>query len=175
MKYFFSLLLVLFMSNFIYSQDDDNLILGKSNALGNAALYDLSDPTGVNMEVNLWGYVRLPGRYRVPIKTTFIDLMSYAGGPGDESNFEEIRILRYEGDPSKKPQVIKLNYEDLLWGDKVSSNPKLNPVLQPDDVILVLKKRRYTFRDDIGLVLPIVTTLVSVATLIITVITLTHQ
>src|SRR4030095_9199305 len=124
MKYILSLFAVLFVSNLTYSQDDDKLILGKSNELDNAAFYDLSDPQGVNMEVNLWGYVRLPGRYRIPSKTTFIDLMSYAGGPTDESNFEEIRILRNAGDPSKKPSVIRLNYDDLLWGKKISSNPK---------------------------------------------------
>jgi len=167
MKYILSLFVLVTLVNFSKSQDDD-LILGKSNTLGSAALYDISDPTGVNMEVNLWGYVKLPGRYRVPVKTTFIDLMSYAGGPTDESNFEEIRLLRNSADSTKKPVIIKLNYEDFLWGEKISSHPKLNPVLQSGDVILVLKQRRYTFREDVGFYLPIITTIVTFTTLVIT-------
>jgi hypothetical protein len=167
MKYILSLFLLAALVNFSEAQDDD-LILGKSSSMGSAAFYDLSDPTGVNMDVNVWGYVRLPGRYRVPVKTTFIDVMSFAGGPTDESNIEEIRILRNSNDPSKKPELIKLNYNDLLWGDNISSRPKLNPVLQSGDVILVLKERRYSVRDDVGFYLPIITTVVSFAILIIT-------
>jgi hypothetical protein len=168
MKYIISLVLFFITVNTLYSQDDD-LILGKSSALGSAALFDLSDPTGVNMEVNLWGFVRFPGRYRVPVKTTFLDVMTYAGGPTDESNLQEIRILRNSTNSSKKPELIKLNYDDLLWEEKVSTQTKLNPVLQPGDVIVVLREKRYTFRDDIMVVLPIVSTIVSVATLIVTI------
>lgn len=168
MKYFLSLIALLITVNLAYSQDDDDLILGKSNKLGGAALFDLSDPTGVNMEVNLWGFVKFPGRYRVPIKTTFLDLMSYAGGPNDDSNLEEIRILRNTDDISKKPELIKLNYDDLLWGEKVSKTPKINPVLQSGDVVVVLKEKRYTFREDIGFFLPIFISLISITTLIIT-------
>jgi hypothetical protein len=166
MKYILSLFLLVIIVNFSEAQDDD-LIIGKTITEGNAAMYDLSDPTGVNIEVNLWGYVLFPGRYRIPIKTTFIALMSYAGGPTDESNFEEIRILRNNSDSSKKTVIIKLNYDELLWGD-ISSNRKLNPVLQSDDVVLVLREKRYTFREDVGFYLPIITTIVSFATLVIT-------
>lgn len=166
MKYILGLFVLVTLVNFSFSQDD--LILGKTNSLGNAAFYDLSDPTGVNMDVNVWGYVRFPGRYRVEVKTTFIDILSFAGGPTDESNIEEIRILRNTGDSSKKPSIIKLNYDDLLWGENISSHPKLNPVLQSGDVILVLKQKRYTFREDIGFYLPIITTIVTFTTLVIT-------
>ncbi len=168
MKYILSLIALFITINLAYSQDDDDLILGKSNKLTTAALFDLSDPTGVNMEVNLWGFVKFPGRYRVPVKTTFLDLMSYAGGPTDESNLEEIRILRNTDNISKKPELIKLNYDDLLWEDKVSTTPKINPMLQSGDVVVVLKEKRYTFRDNIGFYLPIITSLVSITTLIIT-------
>lgn len=171
MKY----LLIIFASvlvfniNSLFSQDgDDDLILGKSTKLGSAALYDLSDPTGVNIEVSLWGFVRYPGRYRIPIKTTFLDVMSYAGGPLEDSNLEDIRILRNSDNTNGKPEIIKLNYDDFLWEENVSSKPKQNPVLQPGDIILVLEQKRYTFRDNISFILPIVTSVVSIATLIIT-------
>jgi len=168
MKFIVSAAVFLVLTGLSYSQIDSSLILGLSTKNNSAALYDLSDPTGVNMEVNLWGYIRYPGRYRVPYNTTFLDLISYAGGPTDESNFKEIRIIRDANDKTKKPSVIKLDYEDVLWEDNVSTQAKLNPHLQPGDVIVVMKEKRYTFRDDLTIIIPIVTSLISIATFIIT-------
>ncbi|MBE2217712.1 MAG: SLBB domain-containing protein [Ignavibacteria bacterium] len=169
MKYLLGSVLFFLIFGLSFSQDDDdNLILGNSQNNKSAALYDLSDPTGVNIEVNLWGYVRLPGRYRVPIKTTFMDLMSYAGGPIDESNLKEIRIIRNSNVAGKTAQLIKLDYDDLLWDEKVSTKPRSNPVLEAGDVVIILKEKRYTFREDLSLYIPIFTTLISIATFIIT-------
>lgn len=166
MKHLFFPFFVLLVTTQVLAQNDD-LILGNIRN-DNAALYDLSDPLGINMEVNLWGFVKFPGRYRVPIKTTFLDLMSYSGGPTDESNLEEIRILRNGNDPEKKPEIIKLNYNDLLWGENVSTTQKLNPMLIPNDVVIVLQMRRYNFREDVSFYLPIITSLISITALIIT-------
>lgn len=167
MKYLLFVFSVVLMASQTMAQDDD-LILGNIKN-DNAALFDLSDPMGINMEVNLWGFVRYPGRYRVPIKTSFLDLLTYSGGPTDESNLQDIRILRNGNDSTKKPEIIKLNYNDLLWEEKVSSKQKLNPMLQPNDVVIILKERRYSVRDDIGISLSILTTIVSITTLIITI------
>jgi protein involved in polysaccharide export with SLBB domain len=120
------------------------------------------------MEVNLWGFVRYPGRYRVPINTTFMDLITYAGGPIMESNLEEIRILRNSTNPEGKPEMIVLDYNDLLWDSKISSKPKHNPVLKPGDVIVIKEEKRYTFRENVGFYLPIITSLISIVTLIVT-------
>ena len=131
MKYIFCIITLLSSISITFSQDDD-LILGQSHYVNIAAYYDLSDPTGVNMDLNLWGFVKLPGRYRVPVNTTFLDLMSYSGGPTDESNLEDIRILRNGNDPTKKPEIIKLNYDDLLWNNKVSTQPELIRCFSPE-------------------------------------------
>jgi hypothetical protein len=149
-----------------YAQVDD-LIIGKTQKLSSASVFDLSDPTGVNIEVNLWGFVRYPGRYIVPLNTTFLDVMSYAGGPLENSNLKEIRILRNSAD--SKSEIIKLDYEDLLWEENISVKPRLNPVLKAGDVILILEEKRYTFRENISFYLPILSAIVSVATLIITI------
>jgi protein involved in polysaccharide export with SLBB domain len=168
MKFIVSLIIFLVISGISYSQIDSSLILGLSQKNNSAALFDLSDPTGINMEVNLWGYVRYPGRYRVPINTTFMDLISYSGGPTDESNLEDIRIIRGSNEQASKPKVIKLNYDDILWGDQVSTQPKMNPILLPGDVVVILKEKRYTFRDNLLFYIPIFTSLISIATFIIT-------
>ncbi|MBZ0202743.1 MAG: hypothetical protein IT281_01335 [Ignavibacteria bacterium] len=168
MKYIVVLVSLVIFINVTFSQDDDDLILGNSQKNKSGAFFDLSDPTGINIEVNLWGYSKFTGRYLVPIKTTFLDLMSFSGGPTDDSNLEDIRILRNANDSTKKVQVIKLNYNDLLWDDQVSTKHKLNPVLQSGDIILIIKEKRYTFREDLSLYIPIFTTLFSIATFIIT-------
>ena len=153
----------------VISQDDDGLILGKNQKQPTAALYDLSNPTGVNIEVNIWGFVRFPGRYIVPIKTSFMDLMSYAGGPMESSNLKDIRIIRNPVNSSEKPKVIKLDYNDLFWEDKISNVSKTNPELQTGDVILILEERKYSFREDVAFFMPIFGALLSVVTLIITI------
>ncbi len=168
MKFIVYLFVFMLVSGISYSQIDSSLILGMSQKNNSAALFDLSDPTGVNMEVNLWGYVRYPGRYRVPINTTFMDLISFSGGPTDESNLEEIRIIRGANEQATKPKVIKLNYDDILWGDQISVQPKMNPVLLPGDVVVVLKEKRYTFRDNLSIYIPVLTSIISIATFIIT-------
>jgi hypothetical protein len=169
MKFIVSLLFILVISGISFSQIDSSLILGLSQKNNAVSVYDLSDPTGVNMEVSLWGFIRAPGRYRVPINTTFMDIITFAGGPIEESNLEDIRIIRNVNDPGKKTTVIKLNYNDLLWGEQVSTVPKINPVLQPGDYIIVQNEKRYTFRDYLITYVPIITSLVSIATLLITI------
>jgi hypothetical protein len=169
MKYILLLLFLIGVSIPVFSQDDDNgLILGKTTRQSSAAVYDVSDPNGVNIEVNLWGFIRLPGRYIVPVKTTFMDLMSYAGGPTENSDLKEIRIIRNGNEPGEKPTVMKLDYEDLLWNEKVKTTSRLNPELKSGDVIIIQEGRRYTLRDNIGFFLPIATTIITIATFILT-------
>ncbi|RPI15692.1 MAG: hypothetical protein EHM58_13605 [Ignavibacteriae bacterium] len=160
--------LLLFSLHTGYSQNNE-LLIGRGNVPTNAAYYDLSDPTGVNIEVNIWGFINVPGRYKVPYNTTFLDLMSFAGGPLETSNLEEIRIYRPAADTSlSKTEITILNYNDLLWGEKVSAGKKLNPVLRTGDIVLVLEEQRYTFRENLGFYLPILTSLITFATFIIT-------
>lgn len=163
---FFILLFIPF--HLLYAQNDE-LLIGKTNNATYAAYYDLSDPTGVNIEVNIWGFVKVPGRYKVPYKTTFLDLMSFAGGPLENSNLQEIRIYTPAVDTiSGKAKITKLNYNDLLWSESVSSNTKLNPVLKTGDIVLVLEEKKYTFRENLGFYLPILSSLITFATFIIT-------
>ncbi len=166
MKYFFTALVVIFSFSCAYSQDT-SLILGKTDKISSAAIYDLSDPTGLNIEVDLWGFVRLPGRYRVPMNTTFIDILSYSGGPIEFTKLEDMRIIRTDEHGNTK--IINLNYGDLLWEDKIKPDKRMNPILQAGDVIVIPEERRYTFRDNLQFYLPIVTGLLSIATFVITI------
>jgi protein involved in polysaccharide export with SLBB domain len=165
----FSVCLIFFASiSSVLSQND--LLLGKPNPTDVGAFYDLSDPTGVNIEVNLWGFVRFPGKYKVPYKTTFLDLMSYGGGPSEDSDLESIRIYRRGNDTlSSKSEIIKLNYDDLLWSNKISSVKKMNPDLKSGDVVIIPQHTRYTYREDISFFLSVFTSLISIITLLLTI------
>jgi hypothetical protein len=161
-------LLLTISVNYSYSQDDE-VMLGKEKTLTTAAFYDLSDPMGVNIEVNLLGFVPHPGRYKIPYNTTILDLLSFSGGPAVDTDLKDIRIVRPGNDSLKtKITVIKLNYDDLLWEDEISQSSIKNPVLKSGDLILVKQEKRYTLRDNLLIVLPIVSTLFSIVTFIIT-------
>jgi hypothetical protein len=166
MKYYLTFLVAAIFTVSAYSQDT-NLILGKTDKFTSAAVFDLSDPSGVNIEVNLWGFVRLPGRYRVPYYTTFMDLMSYSGGPTENTRLEDMRIVRT--DSTGKTRIIRLNYGDLLWEDEIKVTGRENPVLKSGDVVIVPEEKRFTFRDNLQFYMPIITGLLSIATFIITV------
>jgi hypothetical protein len=166
MKYFLTTLIVILSFSCAYSQDT-SLILGKTDKINSGAIYDLSDPTGLNIEVDLWGLVRLPGRYRVPMNTTFIDLLSFSGGPLEFTKLEDMRIIRT--DTHGKTTIINLNYGDLLWEDKIKPDTRMNPTLQAGDLIVIPEERRYTFRDNLQYYFPIVTGLLSIAVFIITI------
>ena len=166
MKYFLPAFVIVLGLTCTYSQDS-TLILGRKDYQNAAAIFDLSDPTGVNIEVDLWGFVRLPGRYRIPINTTFMALMSFSGGPMENTKLEDMRIIRT--DSLGKTTVIVLNYGDLFWEEHIKSEKRLNPVLEAGDVIIIPEERRYTFRDNLQFYLPIVSGLLTIATFIITV------
>jgi len=152
---------------------NDNIILGETSKRPSAALYDLSDPMGVNIEVNLWGEgaVKLPGKYRVPMNTTFLDLLSLAGGPTQTANLEDIRIYRRAKDTlTGKATVMRLNYQ-MISEEEVKENKFQNPILQSGDVIVLRQEREYTFRENVSFILAITSSLVGITTLIITIAT----
>jgi len=160
-------MLLLVVSVTAYSQLDTSLILGKSEKSNAGALFDLSDPTGVNIDVSLWGFVRLPGRYRVPLGTTFMDVLSYAGGPMEESDLKSIRLLRTQ--ENGKVKLIMLDYNDFLWEEHINLAQMENPVLKAGDFIFIPQVKRYTLRDDLNFFVPIISALITIATFIITV------
>lgn len=111
-------------------------------------LYDYSDPTSVNMKVAVWGFMRYPGRYIVPVNTTVADLLSYAGGPTDDANLEDIRLYRVMEDSTQI--MIKINYNDLFWEQRLDSRKKYVPEIKGGDIILVPGAPVFTLK--IGLV-----------------------
>jgi hypothetical protein len=137
----------------------------------NGSFYNYSDKNKVNIEVNIWGFVKNPGKYLIPKGSSVQDLISYSGGPILESNLEDIRLFRPKNDSLEisEDKIINLNYNDLLWAEKVGTNKFVNPTLEPGDILVFPGGPRYFFRDNIALIASLTSVLVSVAILIVTI------
>ena len=165
----FVIISILILASSILTAQEEDYQIGLNTSLRTyqqGALYDYSDPNGINIKVAVWGYVKLPGRYIIPIRSDIKDLISYAGGVNDNSFLDDLRIYRLNKDSIQV--MLKFNYEDLWWGEDLKSELKLQK-LQPGDILVVPGRPRLYFENYLGLILGVVTTLVSVATLIITI------
>lgn len=133
--------------------------------------YNYGDKEKVNINVYVWGTIRVPGKYLVPQGTTLLELITLCGGPLNESKLEDIRIVRVKNDSLgiKEDKVITYDYNEFLWEKQITNPSKQNPVLMPGDLVLFPNSPKYNFRDNLYLYLGITTTLVSIATLMVTI------
>jgi hypothetical protein len=153
-----------------FSQSDKEKVGAEQRIYQQGGLYDFSDNNKVNIEVNVWGYSKNSGKYIIPKGSTFQDLLSYSGGPQQEANLDDIRLLRQKNDSLgiNENQVFNLNYDDFLWKDSINTKKIVNPILQPGDLIIFTGGPRYFFRDNLTLITSISSFLLSIAIFIIT-------
>lgn len=130
----------------------------------NNAVYDFSEPDKINITVSIWGAVRMPGKYIVPVNTTVIDLVSFAGAPTETANLEDLRVYRTFEDSTYK--IIKFNLKHFL-DEKDANKMVLPPQLQASDIIIFPGEQKLYFRDYLSLTLSIVSTVVSLTILIL--------
>jgi hypothetical protein len=163
-----SLLLSLFIS--VHAQDKERVGLSQ-NTSQQGGFYNFGEEGKVNIEVSIWGYVKFPGKYIIPQGSSFVDLISFAGGPLAEANLEDIRLLRSQNDTLKvtKDELIKLNYNDLFWEKEVMNTKNRNIVLKPGDVFVFPGGPRYYFRDNLTLILSFISTAVTITVLMVTI------
>jgi hypothetical protein len=155
--------------SFIYSQDDVQIgsNQGNFNRSYNGGLFDYSDPSAVNIKVQLWGYVRFSGYYIVPAGTSINELISFAGGPTEDADLTDIRVTKIkEGSQS---MIMRYNYNDLMWEDYDPNTEIKYTGLQAGDIVVVPGEPRYFVREDIAFYLGIVTTLASLTALILSI------
>lgn len=128
------------------------------------AYYDYSDPAGINIRVQLWGFVQHPGYYIVPARTNLSEIITLAGGPTDAAHLNDIRI--YRNDEENEYKFLKFDYNDLLWKEDVKeaiSNPRINA----GDIILVPGSPRFYFKDYLQVGLSIFSALISLTILVL--------
>jgi len=143
MKYVLIILfIVLPFSNLLSQQEEYQVGLNPNQIRqSQGAYYDYSDPDGINIKVAIWGYVKYPGRYIVPIRTDIKDLISYSGGINDDAYLDDLRIFRLEEDSSQV--LIKVNYDDLWWGDSLTTNIDISRLIAGDVLIIPGRQKLY--------------------------------
>lgn len=99
---------------------------------GSSAYYFVGKTGELTITVNLWGFVRNPGRYEVPSSTDLVQLISYGGGPLKEAKLKDVKIIRnVREDTTIVEKVIKVNVEKIIEDGEPS------PLLLPGDTVVV--------------------------------------
>lgn len=107
-----------------------------------AAYYYIAKPGELTMTVNLWGFVKIPGRYEVPSSTDLVQLLSYAGGPVQFAKLSEVKITRIHrtgGRTTKEEIRVDLERLDHLADAELE--------LRPGDTIFIDHTSWLTIRD----------------------------
>jgi len=172
MKYLKLLFLICVLLPFrVHAQDNDVRIGADFSQFKqvNGALYDFSDPDKINIKVAIWGYVRFPGKYIVPINTSVTDIISYAGGPTDAAHLDDLRLFRLKED-STTYNVYKFNFNEILYKNEEGEKLILPPPLKPSDIIVLPGEPRMYFRDKVSLTVTVVSAVTSLAILILNIV-----
>lgn len=163
------LFFIFILSTATFAQDDIQ-IGSPNNDYRNqrqGGLFDYSDPSSINIKVQLWGYVKYPGYYIIPASSTVNDLISFGGGPTSDALLDDIRLFKINTNDSSQV-MVKLDY-DLMWQDSIKTKITLLK-LQAGNIVVVPGEPRYFLRQDISFYMSFATALASVAALIISLI-----
>jgi hypothetical protein len=163
------ILIILFLILFpviISAQNNDIQMGGGLNKIGfnQGGLFDFSDPSSINIKVSVWGFVKYPGKYVIPVYSKVNDLLSFAGGPTDEARLEEMRIVRTDSNSSKQI-IYNLNFNDLLMDPKFSADSSVQS-LKAGDILLVSGSPRFYLSEYISTTLSVVSVLISIIILV---------
>lgn len=88
-------------------------------------------------EVSIQGQIRSPGRYTLPIESTFtvVELVTKAGGISDIGKGSAVSVTRVLPDGSKK--IFVIDVDNVIKGKKDQKNDDNTLLLQPGDVVYV--------------------------------------
>ena len=131
----------------VYAQDANS---GFSSGAPNAqagAYYNVAKPGELTMQVNIWGFVHHPGRYEVSNNIDVVQLVSFAGGPAQDADMDDVRIsriVRRDGILTAKEIRINLEHLDRLDEAKI--------LLRPGDTIFIDHTSWVTWREVVGVV-----------------------
>lgn len=159
-----------------YAQDETRVTAEELKKSG-YNYFNYSDPGKVNIEINVLGGVKNPGRYLVPEGTTVIELLSLSGNVIQEETADNIKLIRtsQQRERLSDNNIVTLNYREIFEDETLKSINKPNPLLVHGDILVVPIKRARTFWEDFQDVSSVLTPLLSVATLIVSVIALSKQ
>ncbi len=165
MKSIYLLGIIFIISQFsVYAQITD-VELGRPTTYGRSGLYDFSDPGAINIKVAVWGYVSRPGKYIVPDYTTVSDLLSYAGGPYQDAEMNDLRIYRVNENGTE--EMIKFSYNDIMWEDNLLKGNRVVPKLKASDILVVPGSPKLFFRDWFNIGIQVFSVILTIVNLVI--------
>jgi NADH:ubiquinone oxidoreductase subunit F (NADH-binding) len=102
------------------------------------AFYNFTSGSDCYLKVGVWGFVRNPGRYNIPCRTTLLELMSFCGGPQTGAHLDRIKVVR-NGGVDKEHQIKEVFEVDLTAYLKITkeSTVATELLLWPGDLIMV--------------------------------------
>jgi len=154
--------LIILSSNHFAQITDMELGRGSFSRSG---LYDFSDPGAINIKVAVWGYVSRPGKYVVPDYTTVSDLLSFAGGPSRDSELDDLRIYRTLENGTE--EMIKFNYNDIMWENNLNTKIRFTPKLQASDILVIPGSPKLFWTDWFNIGLQIFSITLSIVSLLL--------
>lgn len=131
-----------------------NIVLGQTgiSSVGSlnpsmlpAAYYYTAKPGEITITVNLWGQILRPGRYEVISTTDLVQLISFAGGPQQYANMDEVRVMRFD----------KVDGRDTVCEFIVDMEKLKSPhpfLLKPGDTVIIKSSAWPAIRDAFSVV-----------------------
>lgn len=139
---------------------------GTQSGGASGGIYDFTAGVGFSMEVNIWGAVARPGRYRVSSSTTLLQLISYAGGPSagqtePQPKLNEVQIIHDLTVDSTIRTAIEV-YDLVKY--QQTADTTLNPKLYPNDTVIIPEDDN-TFNEVLAVIRDVGLVLVSILTI----------
>ncbi|HTX19083.1 MAG TPA: hypothetical protein VMG34_10525 [Bacteroidota bacterium] len=120
----------------------------KQPAQARPGYFFYAKPYEVTMTVNLWGEVPQQGVYVIPTTTDIIQLISFAGGPRETSNLDEVLLFR---SPVKKGTTAKTLMNVDVRAIMEGKSPTV--MLAPGDMIVVKRlSEKLTFMEVLNII-----------------------
>lgn len=145
------------LPSFSFARDlNTGLTLSKELSVGGRGNEFISGdyPGAVLMKVNLWGAVQKPGIHYIPARTDLLTLMSYAGGPTERAQMDDVVIKR---SIAGKERSIEIDANDIIYSSGAKS-----PVLEPNDVVVIATKTPAVSNDTLA-IMTVVSGVLSIA------------
>jgi hypothetical protein len=117
------------------------------------ALAQPAQPEAPVFKYYVWGQVRAPGAYSLGASPDLLELLSVAGGPTDYADVRHVVLVR-----ATTQQRVNINLKTMLLSGQIVA-------LYPGDIVIVPNSAWYSVQESFS----VTTTLVSLATLIVTI------
>jgi len=135
-------LIVIFLIVFITTGFSQESLRTQSDLTNrqNASRYILSATNdALLMTVKVWGEVKKPGLYDVPIGTDLVELISSAGGPTSMAKLTKIKVI-HSSHEDEENYVTTVDIKEFLD----TGNVDLIPEIRPNDTVVVpIKPTQY--------------------------------